>query len=219
MQTLFTNVNVFENGVFRRKDITISDRFLNYGKTVSDSDQITIPGDGFTIFPGFADVHVHFREPGFSYKETIRSGSMAAAHGGYTAVCTMPNLDPTPDNYEKLKVQLDIIEKDAVIPVYPYGTITVGEKGEQLSDLAGMAPYTAAFSDDGHGVQRDEMMREAMLQAKALGKLIVAQCEVNSLLRGGYTWCGRPDAATMYATFPQRRAWRSSAKPKRKVWM
>ena len=195
MQTLFTNVNVFENGVFRRKDITISDRFLNYGKTVSDSDQITIPGDGFTIFPGFADVHVHFREPGFSYKETIRSGSMAAAHGGYTAVCTMPNLDPTPDNYEKLKVQLDIIEKDAVIPVYPYGTITVGEKGEQLSDLAGMAPYTAAFSDDGHGVQRDEMMREAMLQAKALGKLIVAHCEVNSLLRGGYIHDGAYAAA------------------------
>ena len=195
MQTLFTNVNVFENGVFRRKDITISDRFLNYGKTVSDSDQITIPGDGFTIFPGFADVHVHFREPGFSYKETIRSGSMAAAHGGYTAVCTMPNLDPTPDNYEKLKVQLDIIEKDAVIPVYPYGTITVGEKGEQLSDLAGMALYTAAFSDDGHGVQRDEMMREAMLQAKALGKLIVAHCEVNSLLRGGYIHDGAYAAA------------------------
>jgi len=195
VQTLFTNVNVFENGVFRRKDITISDRFLNYGKTVSDSDQITIPGDGFTIFPGFADVHVHFREPGFSYKETIRSGSMAAAHGGYTAVCTMPNLDPTPDNYEKLKVQLDIIEKDAVIPVYPYGTITVGEKGEQLSDLAGMAPYTAAFSDDGHGVQRDEMMREAMLQAKALGKLIVAHCEVNSLLRGGYIHDGAYAAA------------------------
>ena len=195
MQTLFTNVNIYQDGMFRRGNVSISDRLLYFGTDVSDSDQITIPGDDFTIFPGFADVHVHFREPGFSYKETIASGTMAAAHGGYTAVCTMPNLNPTPDDPEKLQAQLDIIEKDAIVPVFPYGTITVGEKGEELSDMAGLAPKVIAFSDDGHGVQRDEMMRKAMLQAKALGKLIVAHCEDNSLLRGGYIHDGEYAAA------------------------
>ena len=140
----------------------------------------------YTIFPGFCDVHVHFREPGFSYKETIQSGSLAAARGGYTAVCTMPNLSPTPDSVEHLSEQLAIIERDAVIDVYPYATITVGERGEMLSDLEGMAQHAVAYSDDGRGVQSDDLMRQAMLRAKALGKLIVAHCEVNELLRGGY---------------------------------
>ena len=138
------------------------------------------------VFPGFCDVHVHFREPGFSYKETIRSGSDAAARGGYTAVCTMPNLKPVPDSVESLKMQLDIIERDATIDVYPYASITVGQMGEELSDMEGMAKDCIAFSDDGRGVQSDDMMREAMRKAKALGKMIVAHCEVNSLLRGGY---------------------------------
>ena len=142
--------------------------------------------DGNTVFPGFCDVHVHFREPGFSYKETIKSGSAAAARGGYTAVCTMPNLKPVPDSVENLKMQLDIIERDATIDVYPYASITVGQMGEELSDLEGMAKDCIAFSDDGRGVQSDDMMREAMRRAKALGKMIVAHCEVNSLLRGGY---------------------------------
>ena len=140
----------------------------------------------YAVFPGFCDVHVHFREPGFSYKETIASGCASAARGGYTAVCTMPNLNPVPDSAEHLKVQTDIIETDACIHVYPYGSITVGEKGEMLADLEGMAPNICAFSDDGKGVQRDDMMREAMLKAKALGKIIVAHCEVNDLLHGGY---------------------------------
>jgi len=140
----------------------------------------------FTIFPGFCDVHVHFREPGFSYKETIRTGSLAAARGGYTAVCTMPNLNPVPDSVENLNQQRAIIEKDACIHVYPYGAITVGEKGETLADIEGMAPMVCGFSDDGRGVQRDEMMKEAMIRAKAQGKMIVAHCEVNDLLRGGY---------------------------------
>ena len=138
------------------------------------------------IFPGFCDVHVHFREPGFSYKETIVSGSKAAARGGYTAVCTMPNLNPTPDSLENLNLQLRLIEDGACIHVYPYGTITVGEKGEQMADLEVMAPFVCGFSDDGRGVQNDEMMRAAMEKAKALGKMIVAHCEVNELLRGGY---------------------------------
>ena len=140
----------------------------------------------YHIFPGFCDVHVHFREPGFSYKETVVSGSLAAARGGYTAVCTMPNLNPVPDSIENLGLQLKLIEEGACIHVYPYGAITVGEKGEVLADLEGRAPNVSGFSDDGRGVQSDEMMETAMRRAKALGKMIVAHCEVNSLLRGGY---------------------------------
>ena len=140
----------------------------------------------YVVFPGFCDVHVHFREPGFSYKETIETGSRASARGGYTAVCTMPNLNPVPDSVEHLNQQLQLIESSACIHVYPYGSITVEEKGETLADLEGMAPNCIAFSDDGRGVQSDDMMLEAMLRAKALGKMIVAHCEVNSLLRGGY---------------------------------
>ena len=142
--------------------------------------------ENIVVFPGFCDVHVHFREPGFSYKETIASGSMAAAHGGYTAVCTMPNLNPVPDSKDNLKQQLDIIERDAVIDVYPYGAITKGEKGAELSDMEDIANDVIAFSDDGRGVQTEEMMRAAMLKAKSLGKMIVAHCEVNDLLNGGY---------------------------------
>ena len=140
----------------------------------------------YVVFPGFCDVHVHFREPGFSYKETIFSGSRAAARGGYTAVCTMPNLNPVPDSRENLEKQLSIIETDACIHVYPYGAITVGQKGQRLAELEEMAEKVIAFSDDGKGVQSDEMMRQAMLRAKALGKMIVAHCEVESLLHGGY---------------------------------
>ncbi len=145
----------------------------------------------YVVFPGFCDVHVHFREPGFSYKETIATGSAAAAAGGYTAVCTMPNLSPVPDNREHLARQLQIIERDAVISVYPYGAITVGQKGEFLSDMEAMSDHIIAFSDDGRGVQSDDLMREAMHRAKKLGKMIVAHCEVNALLRGGYIHDGQ----------------------------
>ena len=144
----------------------------------------------YAIFPGFCDVHVHFREPGFSYKETIETGSRASARGGYTAVCTMPNLNPVPDSVENLAIQRKLIEDTACIHVYPYGAITVGEKGAEMADLEGMAPYVCGFSDDGRGVQSDDMMREAMLRAKALGKMIVAHCEDNSLLRRGYIHSG-----------------------------
>ncbi|MBO5453039.1 MAG: dihydroorotase [Clostridia bacterium] len=140
----------------------------------------------YAVFPGFCDVHVHFRQPGFCYKETIKSGSMASAAGGYTAVCTMPNLKPVPDSLDNLKEQLEFIEKDAVIKVLPYGSITKGELGDELSDMEDMAPFVCGFSDDGRGVQSDDMMEKAMLKAKSLGKMIVAHCEVNSLLNGGY---------------------------------
>ena len=140
----------------------------------------------YTVFPGFCDVHVHFRDPGFIYKEDMATGSSSAIHGGYTAVCTMPNLSPVPDSVEHLKEQTDRIRSDAKIAVYPYGAITVGEKGEIMADLEGMAPDCIAFSDDGRGVQDDGMMREAMIRAKKLGKIIAAHCEVNGLLFGGY---------------------------------
>ncbi|MBQ6517750.1 MAG: dihydroorotase [Anaerolineaceae bacterium] len=186
MQLQFSNINVYHDGAFRIENAAVTGKILHFGTSAFDSDQLTIPGDRLTIFPGFADVHVHFREPGFSYKETIGSGSRAAAHGGYTAVCTMPNLNPAPDTAEHLMAQYEAIESTAVIPVFPYGTITMEEKGEALSDMEELAPYVIAFSDDGHGVQRDEMMKAAMLKAKSLGKMIAAHCEDNSLLRGGY---------------------------------
>ena len=142
--------------------------------------------DTIAVLPGFCDVHVHFREPGFSYKETMRTGTLAAARGGCTAACPMPNLNPVPDSVENLKAQTDIIERDAVINVYPYASITVGQKGEVLSDLDGMKDNCIAFSDDGRGVQSESLMRTAMEKAKSLEKMIVAHCEVNDLLKGGY---------------------------------
>lgn len=155
-------------------------------KFLADGGLSPVISKKYIIVPGLCDVHVHFREPGFSYKETIASGSAAAAHGGYTAVCTMPNLDPVPDSAEHLQVQLDAIKRGAAIKVLPYGAITVGEKGERLADMEAMSDKVCAFSDDGKGVQNDEMMREAMVKAKRLGKIIAAHCEDNSLLFGGY---------------------------------
>lgn len=191
--------------------------------------------DRYSIFPGFCDVHVHFREPGFSYKETIATGCAAAAAGGFTAVCAMPNLNPVPDSRENLDRELELINRDATVNVLPYAAISLGQRGEALSDMEAMAPYVAGFSDDGRGVQSDELMEQAMLRAKALGKLIVAHCEVNSLLKGGCIHDGgcarahghkgicseseyaqverdlklveRPAAPTMCATCPPRRAW------------
>ena len=184
MTVVLKGAQVFRRGAFSGGDVSVS-----FGDRVFCKD-IVFPSSlnvsSFTILPGFVDVHVHLREPGFSYKETIATGSRAAARGGYTAVCTMPNLNPVPDSVENLRVQRRLIEETACIHIYPYGAITVGEQGEALSDLEGMAPDVVGFSDDGRGVQSDDMMRQAMLRAKALGKPIVAHCEVNSLLRGGY---------------------------------
>ena len=178
MKCIVKNACVFENGRIAVRDFSFAD--------IQGSRDGEVFLDSKYVFPGFVDVHVHFREPGFSYKETIATGSRAAARGGCTAVCTMPNLNPVPDSPANLQPQLDIIARDAAIRVLPYGAISVGEKGEQLADLEGLAPLVCAFSDDGRGVQDPGMMREAMLRAKALGKLIAAHCEDNSLLRGGY---------------------------------
>ena len=178
MKCTIKDALVFENGRLNTRDFVFSAKEDVQGEAVSLQ--------RLAIFPGFADVHVHFREPGFSYKETIASGSRASARGGYCAVCTMPNLNPVPDTMDHLRQQLDIIDRDAVIRVLPYGSITLEQKGEALADMEAMAPHVYGFSDDGRGVQDAEMMKAAMLKAKGLGRMIVAHCEDNALLRGGY---------------------------------
>lgn len=164
--------------------IALTDKFLSQGDLVVSSNK-------YVVIPGLMDVHVHLREPGFSYKETIFSGTHASAKGGYTTVCLMPNLNPVPDTLDNLKIQLDIIKKDALIEVLPYGAITKGEKGMEIADLEDMKDYVCAYSDDGRGVQANDMMKTAMLKAKAMNKLIVAHCEDNSLLFGGYIHDGK----------------------------
>ena len=168
----------------------------------------SLPDGETTVLPGFCDVHVHFREPGFSYKETIKSGSLAAAHGGYTAVCTMPNLRPVPDCAENMKVQTDIIKSDSVIRVYPYASITVGQNGETLSDMDALAESCVAFSDDGRGVQSEDVMREAMIKAKSLGKMIVAHCEDNVLKKNGCIHDGEYARAHGYCGICSESEWR-----------
>ena len=178
MQYIFKNATVFDDGVFKKyPSFVIGKDFAHEAREIK--------ADNLFIFPGFLDVHVHFREPGFFYKETIRTGSLAAARGGYTDVCAMPNLNPIPDSAENLNVELDIIKKDAVIGVYPYASITKGEKGENLVDFASLKA-AVAFSDDGRGVQDEQMMKNAMTHAAKLNKIIAAHCEVNELLNGGY---------------------------------
>ena len=187
MNLLLTGGAVFFNGSFQNMDIAISEgRIVSVAPSISQEGFSVIELHNHLIVPGFVDVHVHLREPGFSYKETIYSGTKAAAAGGYTTVCAMPNLKPIPDDADTLQVQLDIIRKTANIRVYPYGAITRGEKGEALADLSAMAPNVCGFSDDGKGVQSDDMMRQAMLLAKSLNKPIVAHSEDESLLAPGW---------------------------------
>ena len=175
-----TAANCYENGRFILRNVS-----LDIPSTDGNGDS-AISMDHCFLLPGFVDVHVHLREPGFCYKETIATGSKACARGGYSVVCAMPNLNPVADSVEHLELELDAIRKDAVINVLPYGAITVGQMGEELADLDGMAPNVVAFSDDGHGVQSEDMMRRGMLECKRLGKVLVAHCEDNSLLHGGY---------------------------------
>ena len=191
MEMLLKNAMVYTGHQFSTQDIIVSDGVIKaVGKSLFSNAAEIIDCQGLTIFPGFVDVHVHLREPGFFYKETIESGTKACARGGYTAVCSMPNLKPCPDSLENLKEQLNIIESDAVIKVYPFGTITKGQAGETLSDMEAMSSFVCGFSDDGKGVQNEAMMEQAMEKAKKLGKIISAHCEDNSLLLGGYVHDG-----------------------------
>jgi dihydroorotase len=188
MKMFFKNARLYKNGSFAFVDASFDGTRLNIlDHGISDTDIATSRVyNNCYILPGFCDVHVHFREPGFLYKEDTASGSAAAGHGGYTAVCTMPNLDPTPDSKENLQIQLDAIKQKATIAVLPFGTITKGEKGEELSDIEKIADDVVGFSDDGRGVQSRQMMLDAMNIVKKAGKIISAHCEDNSLLYGGY---------------------------------
>lgn len=177
MYISFNNCTEMINATFVRTDKKILS---------VDGGSAVIPISDCYLFPAFCDVHVHLREPGFFYKETIATGTAAAARGGYADVFSMPNLNPVPDSVENIKQQIDIIERDAIINVHPYASITVGERGEQLVDMDSLSHYCAAFSDDGKGVQSEEMMRIAMVKAKELDMIIAAHCEDNSLLNGGY---------------------------------
>lgn len=188
MKILLKNATVFTSNKFEKINVEITDsKITNISENIESKefDKIFDLKNKY-ILPGFIDVHTHLREPGFIYKETIKTGSMAGAKGGYTSICAMPNLNPVPDCMENLKLELDAIEKDAQINVYPYGSITKGEKGEELADFEEMKDYVIAFSDDGHGVQSEEMMLKAMEEAKKLNKMIVAHCEDNDLLKSGY---------------------------------
>ena len=185
MKTALINGNVYSDGKFKKCNVFISQNSFYLTDEVPENGTLIYDCENLYIFPGFIDVHVHLREPGFFYKETIKTGTMSAAAGGFTAVCSMPNLNPVPDTAENLKLQTDIIKKDALINVYPYASITMGEKGEELTDFESLTD-AIAFSDDGRGVQNEEMMKKAMQKAKALNKIIAAHCEDNSLLEGGY---------------------------------
>lgn len=202
MEFTFKNAHIYNNGAFEIKDFTAK---------LNDTDPSAGSLSAFNniyVFPAFCDVHVHFREPGFFYKETVRTGSLSAARGGYTDVCTMPNLKPVPDSIGNIKLQLDIIEKTAAIRVHPYAAITKGEMGQELVDFEALAPYCIAFSDDGRGVQSADMMRAAMLKARELGKIIAAHCEDNSLLDGGYIHKGEYAAKHGHKGISSESEWR-----------
>lgn len=188
MKKLLKNGAVFVNGKFKKCDVEVTNETITKIAPHIEGEAFDVIYDlqNLYLLPGLIDVHTHLREPGFIYKETIKTGSYAGAKGGYTSIAAMPNLNPTPDCYENLKIELDAIEKDAQINVYPYGTITKGEKGEELANFEEMKEYVIAFSDDGKGVQSEAMMQHAMEEAKKVGKAIVAHCEDNSLLKGGY---------------------------------
>ena len=187
LNLLLKNGTVYVDGALKKADVLVKDGIVaDVREGIETVDTLTVDVADLYILPGFADVHVHLREPGFSYKETIATGTAAAARGGFTLVCSMPNLNPVPDTPENLKAQQDIIDENAVIKVLPYASITLGEKGETLVDFDALAEKCFAFSDDGKGIQKEEMMLTAMEKAKANGKPIVAHCEDESLLFGGY---------------------------------
>lgn len=184
---LIRDAQIYAAQGLRRADLLIKDGKIEaIGPQLNDRGAVVLPFAGCVVFPGLTDVHVHFREPGFSYKETMVSGSCAAARGGFTSVCTMPNVSPCPDTLEHLQVQQALIDAGACVHVYPFGAITMGRNGKTLSDMRALRTHVVGFSDDGSGVQNETIMHAAMEQAAALGKVISAHCEDNTLLHGGY---------------------------------
>ena len=208
MRYVIKNATVLTENGFVKTDLFIDNGIVVSIGTGDFSEAEIFDFNNCFIFPGFADVHVHLREPGFSYKETIKTGTLACARGGYTDVCSMPNLNPVPDSIENMKFQKDIIESDAVIGVHPFGALTVGEKGELLSDIKGLSTSAVGFSDDGRGVQNDVMMREAMVLVRENNQIISAHCEVNELLFGGYIREGTYSRAHGHKGIPPESEWR-----------
>ena len=212
MRMLLKGGLVYDEGRLLPMDLVVEDGVISArgsGLSAEGADHV-FELNGLAVFPGFVDVHVHLREPGFSYKETIRTGTMACARGGYTQVCAMPNLNPAPDSDEHLRAQEEIIARDAVIGVTPYGTITLGQKGEgELTDMAALAPRVAGFSDDGRGVKDEETMRQAMMRCKAVRSLIAAHCEDMSLIPpGGAIHAGAYAQAHGIPGIPSESEWR-----------
>lgn len=189
MTILVKNALVYTGDCFKKSDVLIKDtKIVSIGASIfKNGVDLTIDAQDKYLIPGFVDVHVHLRQPGFSYKETIKTGAKSAAKGGYTTVCAMPNVEPVPDSVDNIKIQTDLIEKDACIKVYPYASITKGRKGGgELVDFGSLKNTAVAFSDDGTGVQDKQTMKNAMLECKKIDKIICAHCEVNDLLHGGY---------------------------------
>ena len=213
MKYLLKNAYVFKAGRFSRKDLLTENGMITMiAPDVKESGAVVLDFSDKYLFPGFVDVHVHFREPGFSYKETIKTGTLAAAHGGFTSVMTMPNLHPVPDCIEHLHKQIELIRSNAVVKVYPYGAITVSQKGEKLADLEKMSELVKAFSDDGKGVQSEKIMHAAMIKAGKLGMIIAAHCEDNSLLCGGYIHDGEYAAAHRHKGICSESEWKPIAR-------
>ncbi len=215
MRDVYINASVYRRGALERLDMAVAGGLidsLDDAMVIKERDQV-FDLSGFVIIPGFVDVHVHLREPGFSYKETIASGTRAAARGGYTAICAMPNLDPAPDSLKHLKVQLDLIERDALVEVLPYGCLTMGRKGRgQPVDFSALAPYVAAFSDDGTGVQDEETMEACMRGVKAQGSILAAHCEDERLVNGGYIHDGDYARAHGHRGISSESEWRHLAR-------
>ena len=210
MACILSGAEVYLNGSFKRIDVSVE------GGIIGDISPAISPTCGdvvfdlknFVILPGLADVHVHLREPGFFYKESVRTGTLAAARGGFSSICSMPNTDPVPDCTDNLKKQSELTDNDAAVHVYPYGAVTKGERGECLSEMAELAPFVVAFSDDGRGVQNDGVMEAAMVRAKSLGKIIAAHCEDEALSNGGCVHDGRYGRSRGLKGIPSESEWR-----------
>lgn len=213
MKVLLTNANVFIEGSFKRCDVALDNgRVVGFFKNGGAAFGQVIDLKNKYILPGFVDVHVHLREPGFFYKESIKTGTLAASSAGYTSVFAMPNLNPVPDCPENLEKELEIIKRDAVINVYPYAAITEGENGAHLTDFNALYGKAIAFSDDGRGVQDGEIMRRAMTEAAKLGAVIAAHAEDNTLLEGGYIHKGKYAAAHGHKGISSESEWSQVAR-------
>ncbi|MCL1855316.1 MAG: dihydroorotase [Clostridia bacterium] len=214
MQRLLKDADMYKDGKLCRGDVALSQgRIMCPSSLRQDSEVLSLSLEGKLLVPGLVDVHVHLREPGFSYKETIWAGSRAGARGGYTALCAMPNVNPPPDCADHVRQQRDIIDRDAVTRVYPYGTLTRGRRGEgRLADYAALLPFVVAFSDDGCGVQDEDTMREAMRRVRRLGGLVAAHCEDNSLLHEGYIHEGAYAARMGHKGISRESEWRQVAR-------